>query len=196
MGDRAGKGTQGHANIVNREAMEVGSQGSGQDILDHKESPPREGDGDISCLFDPQLPAPLEDGDITVFVNGSSAPVCNMCLNQGVIDVEAKVGNLGFGALSHGGDEGIIGIEDGVATFNDSFSQHSFDFGHIIEGVDATQTEVISGNIQDNTNVTFRKANTFAEDAAAGGFKDSGFDGWVAQDNPGAVGAGHIAFGD
>jgi len=110
------------------------------------------------------------------------------------VAVLGEVGDAARAGIGHGGHDRVGGVEHGGAAAGDAVNDDAFDHGEVLDGADVVESEVVAlADVGDDGDVAAVEPESFAEDAAAGGFQDGGIDVGVEQDLAGADGAAAIA---
>ena len=101
--------------------------------------------------------------------------------------------DLAAAGAGHLGDQRVVGVEDREAVAGYRLDDDLLHGGELLDGVDATEPEVVGGDVQDDGDVVALVAQALAQQATAGDLEDGEVDTRVLQHHPGALGARRVS---
>ena len=117
-----------------------------------------------------------------------------MCGHHGQVAVGGKVNDLAGAGRGHGGHHGVGGVQDAIAIRCHVLHDDPFDQRQVFYRVDKAHAQMVAfANVGHHGYLAAVKAQAFAQNAAARGFKHGSIDFRVQQHIARAFGAGAIA---
>ena len=97
---------------------------------------------------------------------------------------------VGVGVVGHLQAQWIVRIQHGGVCRD--FDRHAFDFGEILERIDAAQAQVVRRHVEAGGNIALLEPEAAAEHAAARRLHDGRIHGRIAQDHLCRNRSGHV----